>query len=930
MPASVHVVLVARSSPGSAIRLERTVSAIHAQTAPVSGITIVVCGDPAPLRAAIDQAGVRRVLTTGESTTFAAAAEMALARVPDGRAVWLLSDATVPEDDALAALDAALERQPSVAIAAPKLVRTGDRRMLESFGVTMTASGRAVELAHAEYDQGQHDAADDVLGADIRGMLIRADAREGLMPDRALMGADEGLDLGVRARLGGRRLALAPNARVAVWVPRQFSITRSYVSRVARLHRRLVYSPIWALPLVWLTLLPLALWNTAVALVQKRPGRVAPEWMAAVTAFVRVPAIVRSRARIRHVRTGSWRQVDPLRIGYAEVREREIAAEEHAPRVREPLRFFSGGGAWAVIAAATVGIAAFIALLTWPAMAGGALLPLRRTVAGLWRDATWGLRAEGLGEVGATDPFAAIVAVLGSLWPASPSYALVLLWLAAMPLAVLGAWFAATRFANGADARVAIAVLWGIAPPLWDGLMEGRPAAVIAHLALPWAVYAAAAAHRSWPAAGTASLLIAATLASAPSLAPAIVIVWIVGIVLAFSWRRASVGRIVWLMIPSFALFAPLAFEQIQRGTPLAIFADPGVAASSGAASPLVAAGFADGQAAAWARFLTDLGLDSFARFGAWSAVLLVPVVALALAAPLTGRGKPVLIALTAAALGVVTAVIQPHLVVTYAGGVHHGVWPGTGLSLAWFGMIAAAAVALESGSLRPWRGLTATVAIACVALAVVPQLTALHRGATPLHAGVGTTLPAYISAEARDDRSVGTLILEPLDQGVSARVVWGASETLGGQSTLDRTHLAMRESDETLAVLAADIISGSATSVNDDLRGLGLSFVLLRDNPAAAGPVQRAMSLTAQSSMDARAGFVRVGETERGVLWRVDDAIAEREGLDGADASIAWMIGGGQAAIVLAAILLGFPTRDTRRASRQWPRSVVSSPEDD
>ena len=57
--------------------------------------------------------------------------------------------------------------------------------------------GRTVGLADGEHDQGQHDAGEDVLGTDVRGILVRADAWRRLGGiDRALAGADEGLDLG--------------------------------------------------------------------------------------------------------------------------------------------------------------------------------------------------------------------------------------------------------------------------------------------------------------------------------------------------------------------------------------------------------------------------------------------------------------------------------------------------------------------------------------------------------------------------------------------------------------------------------------------------------------------------------------------------------------------------------------------------------------
>ncbi|WP_156762232.1 glycosyltransferase family 2 protein [Microbacterium karelineae] len=927
MPAPVHVVLVARSTPAAASRFERALAALRSQTVPIAGVSVVVCGDPSPLRDAVDASRVDVAVQAPERIPFAGAVELALDRVPDGRAAWLLDDDSAPEPDALARLLAALERQPSVALAAPKLVRAGDRRRIESFGVTMTRSGRSIELARGEYDQGQHDAADDVLGADIRGMLVRADVLHDLVPDRALLGADEGLDMGVRARLGGRRVALAPEARVAVWPSRQHALTRAYTARVARLHRRLAYAPLVALPVQWLLLLPLALWATAISLLAKRPGRVAPEWMAAATVMVRLASIARSRGRLRRFRTGPWRQVDPLRLTRGELREHQQAADDSAVAVRSPLRFFSGGGAWTVLGALVASVAAFVALLTWPAMAGGALLPLRRTVSGLWSDALYGLRPEGVADVGAADPFSAVLALLGTVWPAAPSYALVLLWLLALPLAVAGGWFAATRVADSGAARIGLALMWGAAPPFWDALMQGRPAAVLAHILLPWLVFSAAAAHRSWTTAGAASLLLAGVLACAPSLAPAAVALWLAGIVVAAACARRGIVRVVWLLVPSIAMFAPLASQQLSRGTGWALFADPGATVPFAVADRgALAAGFVDGVAA-WARALAEFGIGSAEAPTAtwWVPLLLAPAALLALAAPAVRRGGVAVFALAAVPLGVATALLAAQSQLVAAGGAFVPVWPGSALSLAWMGVVLAAAVALEAlSSRRRWAGIASLVAIACVVVAVAPQVTALHRGATPLHAGDATTLPAYVTAEARDDLPIGTLVLTPLADGsVATDVVWGASETLSGASTFARSAAEPTEADERLAEVAGDIISGSAVSVTEPLAESGLSFVLLRQDGADPNASQRIMALTAQASMDQRSGFVRVGETPRGVLWRLDQAPAERAQPSGAEATTAWLVTTGQAVILVAALLLAIPTRRTRDEARLVSRRI-------
>jgi len=204
MPARVHALLVARPDARVAtdIRLQRVLSALAAQSVPVHALTIVLCGAHAndrTLQRIAGESSAEGVITADRRTSFADALGLASRRL-DGDAVWVLDQDTNPAPDALVRLLGALETSPSVAVAAPKLVRADDNDRIVSLGVTLTRGGRSVGLADGEHDQGQHDAGDDVLGSDVRGILVRADAWRALGGiDPALAGADEGLDLGVRA-----------------------------------------------------------------------------------------------------------------------------------------------------------------------------------------------------------------------------------------------------------------------------------------------------------------------------------------------------------------------------------------------------------------------------------------------------------------------------------------------------------------------------------------------------------------------------------------------------------------------------------------------------------------------------------------------------------------------------------------------------------
>lgn len=932
MPTRVHAIVVTRHGATSHAQLLRTLEALSAQTRPLDAVTLVVCGDAHSIRQSERvAASVEGIIQTRPGDSFAHAVALGLRRVDAEAAVWLLDHDSTPAPDALAELTAALERAPMAAIAAPKLITDHSPPEIASLGVSMTPLGRTVEAAAGEIDQGQRDGEEDALGADVRGMLLRAGSREALVPDPGLGPADLGLDLGVRARLAGWRIVLTPLAHVTVTgggpaaVPARLS-AHTYSVRRAQLHRRLVYAPGFAVLLHWLSLLPLALWRSLAHLVGKRPAAVIPEWAAALTVAVRIPAIVRARSRLRRHREAGWGSVEPFRVSASELRRRLDDGHGSERGAVSELRFFSGGGAWAVLAALIVGVASFVSLLAWPALGGGGLLPLRTTVSALWRDAAWGGRGLGVDVVGPADPFAGVVALLGSLWPAAPSYALVLLWLLALPFAVLGGWFASTRVTDRAGLRILGGVLWALAPTFLTALVHGRPAAVLAHLLLPWLFHAASVAHRSWGAAGAASLLLAAVLACAPSLAPAALVLWALAVIFALVHRLGhGAARLAWVPVPAAVVFAPLIWWQIQRGNAWALLADPGriwdgpQAPADAAGRALLVTGFPSPERAGWD--------DLLGEHAVWAALLLAPLAVLALAAAMAPRWRAGIALLIVTAAGLATALFSIDVVVAFAQGVPVAIWPGTALSLAWIGLVGAALVTLDT-ALPRWhlRSAAALVVGLAVVACAVPALTALARDATHLTNGPVSTLPAYVAADARGELPRATLILTPLDErALSARTVWGASETLGAQTTLVTTATAPVGTD--VSELALALVSPRVFDAAADLSALGIRYVLIAaadDETASA----REARLAAVSALGQRADFVKVGETDKGTLWRTD-AETRAPVLSTGEARAAQQVLALTFAALLAALLLSLPTRASRRAARARSRIVGEAEED-
>ncbi|MEV7693139.1 glycosyltransferase [Microbacterium sp. NPDC089189] len=947
MPARVHALLVVRPDDRKAVaaHLRRTLDALAAQSRPVDAVTIVLCGPDRTLTELAASSGAEGVITASGSTTFADAVRMASSRIT-GDVVWLLAQDTAPAPDALARLLGGLEKAPSVAVVAPKLVDWDDDGRIVSLGMTMTPAGRTVGLADDELDQGQHDGTEDSLGADVRGLLVRADLWRTLRGvDPALAGADEGLDLGVRARLAGFRVSLVPAARVAVagdgtaGLPSPTTrrrIRRRWLAiRVAQLHRRLVYAPAGVVPLHWLSLLPLSLWRAAVLLLAKQPARVLPEWGATIAVFFRWGAIARARALIRHSRTVSWSQLSTLRITRADLRQRfdaDADADAIDRPVREDLRFFTGGGAWIVLAALVVSILAFPTLLAWPVLGGGALEPLRATVVQLWADAAYGLRSVGLDAIGPADPFAAVIALVGSLWPGDPSRALVLLWLAALPLATLGGWFAATRLTGNSLLRNTAAIVWALAPTFWAALVEGRPAAVIAHLILPWLLYAGAVAHRSWAAAGAASLLLAALLACAPSLGPALLAVWALAVMLTVVARGGrGVGQIVWTIVPTLVLFAPLAWRQLRSGTPWGLLADPGVvwagpqAAADASGRLGLAAGFPTADLGGWASLFAG---TSLAPYAAVVLLLVAPLGALALLSLLTPRWMVSAILVIVALLGLGTAFAAVGIsVAVSAGSVPVALWPGAALSVAWLGALGAAIVALDAGLPVRRRALRVGGSVVLIGTLVVlafPAVTATLRDASLLQNGPAATLPAYVAAQGRDDQSVGTIVLSPQGDGsIATRVVWGGSDSLGGQSTLTSTRLEPTDADREVAALTADLVTSTSDDIVARVAAHGISFVVIAPAVEGESDAARAVRLSAGTALDQRRDLDDVGTTPKGELWRVTSDVAARPVPTASDHRLTVGIAAVQLVTVAVALLLSFPTAASRRQARRTPRAV-------
>ncbi len=393
-----------------------------------------------------------------------------------------------------------------------------------------------------------------------------------------------------------------------------------------------------------------------------------------------------------------------------------------------------------------------------------------------------------------------------------------------------------------------------------------------------------------------------------------------------------GIARVVWLVVPSAVIFAPLVWTQVRAGNPWGLLADPGVpyAGAEAGADPLgralLAAGFPTSDPGGWASLTGGTVW--------WVGLLIAPLAVLALLSVLTPRWIAASGLIVIAVTGLATAFAAVGIAVSFDHSTAVSLWPGAGLSLAWVGLVGAAVIALDAGvhqrvsALRP---IGALLALLPLAVAVAPALTATAAGAesgrTVVTNGPVSTLPAYVAAEGRGSLDIGTIVLDPRSDGLRVQVVWGGSATLSGQSTVQATRTTADEGDAELAGLAADLVTPSSSDVVERLAAKGIAFVLLESASDDESDVIRGDRLSAASSLDQRDLLDPVGATSRGDLWRVNAAVAPRAALDDHRVGLQRLVALGSLGVIVVALLLAVPTAASRRTARRTPRIVGPTP---
>lgn len=956
MSSRVHAIIVASAgdSTRSVPHLERTLSALSVASVAPETVTVVVPEGNAELLAVVANSSLPQLnaRTLRGNYSFVDAVQSVTLH-PEAELVWLLSQDSAPKRLALGHLLRVLETSPTVAIAAPKLLRWRNEHQIVSQGVTMTRrSYRAVDLIRGDFDQGQHNDREEVLGADIRGMLVRRTAWESIGGlDRAFARADLGLDLGFRAWLNNWRVRAVPTAEVLTagdmvagsadpWNP--VHARREYLQeRRARYHRMLSYSSAGLVPFVWLAIIPMAIWYTLAGLFTKRPWTISANWAAAFISMFAFGAVAASRRKIAKSQQLSRAHFASLFADHQQLSEAlgSNYAAISGPVTRRSISFFSGGGAWVVLALLALSLVLLYPLLAWQSLAGGGALPLGESPLALWQSAFFSLPGAGVAPAVLQDPFVLVMAVLGTLTFWAPNTALILLWLLAIPLSGFGAWIAATRLSDKAAVRSLIAVMWALMPPLLTALNEGRVSAVIVHLLLPWLFYTASVALRSWASAAAASIIATFIVASAPSLLPVLIVVTLIALVFLAVTRNARGSlRLLWVPLPAILFFLPLAVSQLMVGNPWAILADPGpvvpwLAAESplsqlwqifgvAANSPVELFGLQIPDAAAWLPLLAFAPLFVFAGFALSSRRYVLSI----------GFWLVML-------LGALGALLFPALRLSHVGADSAAVWFGPHSSVMVLGVLLAAAVGYDAWWQRNplqrrtkrklWRNVSAHslagLAVILVVVVSFPSMNQVLRGEAAVHAGTGSTLPAYVTASGSSNPNLGTLLIDPLSEdSLATSVVWGSTDTMISKPSKISTEQILNDGEVQQAHLLVDLIRSSLPGSVAQLSQEGIAFVLLRNDQGGVNAANNELLLSAASALNANPALDAVGSTERGQLWRVAVPVVERAPLSGSDVTIVrmmWLLYG---IFGLSVLLLALPTVDSVRRAQRMPRQIA------
>ncbi|WP_152354386.1 hypothetical protein [Brachybacterium subflavum] len=838
---------------------------------------------------------------------------------------WLLTEDALPGRASLRALVDAAEASPTAALIGSKRLRPAasggddgtstsrptadDADVLVDVGVTLTHSGRIVTgVEPGEIDQGQSDWRHDVLGVALPGLLVRESTLARLGgTDPALGSPFAEIDLGQRVWRGGERVEVAPDARVLA--PHR----EAPAPALLREHRRgqmlllLKHRPLLGVVLTLLLSMPLGTLARMLGQVAAQAPRLAlAELRGTLAAYRRAPGVIARGARASRRALVPRRRLAPLYLPRTEALRRRLEAiwtrlfadDERARRIRRTTWGIAGTthgsddadfgrhGVWTIILAALALIAGIVGAR--PLLARGHLAgPQLQTLADDWRERTqvaWSSWVPGGdGGLGARGPGDALLRLIAPL--PLPESALGVLLVLAVPLAAMGAWWAAGALTRAVGARLALAVAWAVGPPLLASLGSGAWPLVLVHLLLPLLALAVGRAiglvHKVSQASVSAAAAAGLVLLVIGAVQPVLVILVGLALALLAPFVPGRRRRLIWVLVPSLALQLPYLGVFIAH--PAALLHVAGVPASAEAPSGLELLALWPAPAPSWTALEGLLGASAA---GALPVLLMAPVMVGALLAPFqrADAGRAGRYAIVLAALAMATALLA-RAVPTETGAESLLSAPiGGVLSLALLSLLVGCAATCDALARRSGResgarrGATVAIAglvAACCLVATIGWTLSLPD-ALQVHRTQSDEVPQAASDLGTSETRGRVLVLsQGGDDSVDAHLVVDGGPTVqqdsGSVAARDLvaagsgTAVDEDAASNALRVATGELLTADAASDPVRLRTLGVGYVVV------PGSSQDAQALT--DALDASPQLEKVTEGSGGGMWRVVDA---------------------------------------------------------
>jgi GT2 family glycosyltransferase len=846
----VLAVLVAHDG---AAWLPETLAALRAQTHPALEILAVDNASADGSRELLlDHLGPERVLIADRDLGFGGAVSMALDARPvhDAPYVLLVHDDLVLAEDAVERLVAALEHDPRLALAGPKLRSWDSPGELQSVGWTIDLTGRADSGVDAgELDQGQRDQERRPLYVSSAGMLVRREVFEAIGRfDRRFHVFRDDLDLCWRAWLAGHDVEVVPEAvgrhvagatnylrlgQTRFIGPRYFA-ERNTLATLVKNYGLL------RLPVVLLLYIVVGVAKVLGFLLTRRVSDAWQTIRAWAWNVVHLAETWRLRRAVQATRARTDAELKPLfgRIAprlraYAEAMADWVAGGDAGPLPAPSEERISVEPPSATARVVSIirnrpvlVVGGVLAILTitaaWPLLLpgelrGGELAPWPSTSAVFFRDYVAGWHQAGaFGTSQVPSPAQALLGALQWVLGGSAYLAPRVLLLGTLAGGWLLALRAAQTFSGKRRPRVVAATAYILSPPALAALATGRIGTLVVLAVLPGILAGGVAltrrgtaAARAWRAVAGVALLTAIGGAFEPLLLAAGLVAGLLaaGIAVAIArdgaWRGAVLVRLTVATVGPVVLLLPWSLD---------LFAADG---------PLTATGGESVGGELWRWLVLAPELQGMPGILAGAGFLIAGLLGLGLGVQ---RTPGLVTGLWAAALsGAVGA--------WWLDRIGSAIWAGLPLVLtaaAFAGLFALAFASAEAqltAHAFGWRQLAALVTAAAVVASLGAVAAELLRGPWEAYRVGEPPLPSYVVAATDEVGPFRVLVLADRDGEVAWEVVEGEGPTMAAYGVP-----VPAAATELVADAVTDILSGGDTAAADRLGTLNVRYLVVPD----------------------------------------------------------------------------------------------------